>query len=129
MKHARAVMEGDPRLGQEVRNVLSLLDAAPQPPSPQGWSAKELAEFIVTEPGVAKDPRQVGDALVALRQAIRQKAHMSLEDELSDFLRIAGTSSRSDRQRQIVARRLGWDGAGGCTLEVAGDEAGLTREG
>ena len=67
--------------------------------------------------------------MVALRQAIRQKAHMSLEDELSDFLRIAGTSSRSDRQRQIVARRLGWDGAGGCTLEVAGDEAGLTREG
>jgi hypothetical protein len=125
MKHARAVMQSDPRLGQEVRRVLCLLDAAPEPASPQGWSAKELAELIVTEPGITKDPGQVGDALVALRAAIRQKAHMSLEDELSDFLGIAG----DDRQRQIVARRLGWDGAGGCTLELAGAEAGITREG
>jgi hypothetical protein len=125
MKHARAVMQSDPRLGQEVRRVLCLLDAAPEPPSPQGWSAKELAELIVSEPGITKDPRQVGDALVALRAAIRQKAHMSLEDELADFLSIAG----DDRQRQIVARRLGWDGAGGCTLEIAGAEAGITREG
>ena len=125
MKHARAVMDCDPRLGLEVRRVLALLDAAPQPPSPQGWSAKELAELIVTEPGLTKDPRKVRDALVALREAIRDKAHMCLEDELSDFLRIAG----DDRQRQIVARRLGWDGAGGCTLEVAGAGAGITREG
>ena len=105
--------------------MLSLLDAAPQPPGPLGWSAKELAELIVTEPGLTRDPRRVGAALMELREAIRKKAHMSLEDELSDFLGLAG----DDRQRQIVARRLGWDGAGGCTLEVAGVEAGLTREG
>src|SRR3977135_2055833 len=125
MKHARAVVQSDPRLGQEVRSVLVIREGAPEPPSPQGWSAKELAELIVTEPGITKDPRQVGDALVALRAAIRQKAHMSLEDELSHFLCIAG----DDRQRQIVARRLGWDGAGGSTLGVAGAEVGLTREG
>jgi len=111
MKHARAVRESDPRLGPEVRKVLSLLDAAPQPPGPLGWSAKELAELIVTEPGLTRDPRRVGAALMELREDIRKKAHMSLEDELSDFLGLAG----DDRQRQIVARRLGW--------------AGLTREG
>ncbi|HMC80886.1 MAG TPA: hypothetical protein VKO35_10100, partial [Acidimicrobiia bacterium] len=105
--------------------MLSLLDAAPQPPGPLGWSAKELAELIVTEPGLTRDPRRVGAALMELREDIRKKAHMSLEDELSDFLGLAG----DDRQRQIVARRLGWDGAGGCTSEVAGVEAGLTREG
>ena len=50
MKHARAVRESDPRLGPEVRKVLSLLDTAPQPPGPLGWSAKELADISLSEP-------------------------------------------------------------------------------
>ena len=32
------------------------------------------------------------------------------------------------RDRQLVGRVLGWDGRGGCSLQAAGEEAGVTRE-
>jgi len=46
-----------------------------------------------------------------------------LEDELRELVRTAGVA-RVDP----VLRYLGWDGRGGSTLQVAADEAGITRE-
>jgi hypothetical protein len=48
----------------------------------------------------------------------------TVEDDLSQILDEAGLN---DRQRQIIARRLGWDGNGGMTLEAAADGE-MTRE-
>lgn len=48
-----------------------------------------------------------------------------LEDELLQQLKLAGLN---DLQGEAVAMRLGWDGGGGTTLEIAGVHAGFTRE-
>lgn len=49
----------------------------------------------------------------------------TLERELGDLL----TAARLDpRQARAVSARLGWDGAGGATLAVAGGREGYTRE-
>jgi hypothetical protein len=48
-----------------------------------------------------------------------------LEDEL---IRLLDANVPSPRDRQVVARVLGWDGQGGCLLAQAGEEAGITRE-
>lgn len=49
----------------------------------------------------------------------------SLERELGDLLAAARLEPR---QARAVANRLGWDGAGGATLAVAGEREGYTRE-
>ncbi|MFQ5507166.1 MAG: hypothetical protein ACE5F1_20540, partial [Planctomycetota bacterium] len=48
----------------------------------------------------------------------------SLEEELQEIVRCRG----SERSAQLVLRRLGWDGRGGCTLAAAGREAGISRQ-
>jgi hypothetical protein len=48
----------------------------------------------------------------------------TVEDELGELLAVAGLNTL---QRGAVARRLGWDGNGGTTLEAAGNGE-LTRE-
>jgi hypothetical protein len=48
-----------------------------------------------------------------------------LEDQLA---RLLETKVPATRDQQLVCRVLGWDGQGGCSLTVAGDEAGITRE-
>lgn len=50
---------------------------------------------------------------------------VSLEEELRLELRRARLD---DIQADAVARRLGWDGQGGTTLEAAGELIGVTRE-
>lgn len=60
---------------------------------------------------------------MARELAARGSGHM-IEDEVG---RILGEASLNARQREVLARRLGWDGEGGTTLEAAaGGE--LTRE-
>jgi hypothetical protein len=51
-------------------------------------------------------------------------APATVEDELSQILDEAGLNGR---RRQIIARRLGWDGDGGMTLEAAANGE-VTRE-
>jgi DNA-binding CsgD family transcriptional regulator len=48
-----------------------------------------------------------------------------LEDELHAGLRRAGLS---EAQADAMAMRLGWDGEGGTTLQIAGDHLGVSRE-
>ncbi|MES1246907.1 MAG: sigma factor-like helix-turn-helix DNA-binding protein, partial [Actinomycetota bacterium] len=50
---------------------------------------------------------------------------MTLEEELGGLLRAVGLGSR---QREAVARRLGWDGGAPATLAVAAETVGYTRE-
>lgn len=48
-----------------------------------------------------------------------------MEDELTRLLEAKVAIARD---RQLVRRVLGWDGQQGCSLKVAGDEVGITRE-
>jgi hypothetical protein len=50
---------------------------------------------------------------------------MPLEDELTRLLEAKVATARD---RQLLCRVLGWDGQQGCSLKVAGDEVGITRE-
>jgi hypothetical protein len=119
-KRAGAVLQGDPRLGGFLTEILLSIQPPPPPREPVGYSALEVAEILAAG---ATAPDWVIEALRDLRLRIRAKTRISLEDELIDFL-----ASRPERDRRIVARRLGWDGNGGCTLEIAGNENGITRE-
>jgi hypothetical protein len=71
-------------------------------------------------PAAAVRPR----ARAAVR-AVPSAGVPSLERELAGVLEAAGLHARQSR---AVATRLGWDGAGGSTLELAGAETGYTRE-
>jgi hypothetical protein len=48
-----------------------------------------------------------------------------LEEELAELLRAL---QLQDRQARAVAARLGWDGKGTCTLQVAATAEGYSRE-
>jgi hypothetical protein len=54
----------------------------------------------------------------------RNPINRTLESELSDALRHVA----SERNRQLVARHLGWDGQAPCSLADAGVQFQLTRE-
>jgi hypothetical protein len=49
----------------------------------------------------------------------------ALEVELADILQAANVRGR---QARAVAARLGWDGEGGCTLALAAEPEGYSRE-
>jgi len=126
----------DVRFGARIRSL-----------SPEAKDAGEMADRLIA--GAASgDPLQIRDGLKNLLRNLRAARKMCVEDELSQmltsvryqghhpvkaqFLGYASRSSRppadTTRNRQVTARILGWDGLGGCTLQMAGDEFGLTRE-
>jgi hypothetical protein len=63
------------------------------------------------------------DTLRSLERALRSARTLTLEEELA-----AIGAGLNDRDREIIFRKLGFDGAGGCTLEEAGASSGVTRE-
>ena len=76
-------------------------------------------------------PRCLVDLLTALESVAsptkstpQGQVHACLEDELSSLILESGT----ERYRQIVARRYGFDGQGGATLQAVADVFGITRE-
>jgi hypothetical protein len=78
-----------------------------------------------------------------LGEIISKGASVGMKDRLREFLGSVNDSKRMTldaelfqilerlngrRDSHIVARCLGWDGGGGCTLQTAGSEHGITRE-
>ena len=103
------ISSGDVRFGQLVRTI-----------EPR---ARHLGDALATILATAEvGPRQEA-ALSHLASALALADDCPIEDELEDIVRAA----RISRPRPVL-RYLGWDGAGGSTLQVAADEAGLSRE-
>ena len=77
----------------------------------------ESADSTIEAKAVRKTIRDVSKTLNAI-------ANATLDDSLCELI----TLSISEGQQAAVARRLGWDGKGGSTLQEAGDLVGVTRE-
>ena len=111
---AEAINESDPRLGDLLQQV--------------GLGAATVQELVdrVTKRSHALPGPSVAVRLRRLREAVQAKERMTLEEELRDV--VASRTGRSERNRLIVARYLGWDGRGGATLQAVGDDFGISRE-
>ena len=111
---AEKISAFDPRLGHLLQEV--------------GLGAATVQEFVdrVTKRSHALPRPDVAVRLRRLREAVQAKERMTLEEELRDI--VASRIRRSERNRLIVARYLGWDGRGGATLQAVGDEFGMSRE-
>jgi hypothetical protein len=109
----RRLLRSDPRYGDLVRRVSS--------------TARSLAEAIEELSQLADSAPERVHLAEALRMAFELEGAMTtttIEDELGGLLDAAKINGSN---REIVARRLGWDGGGGMTLEAAADGK-LTRE-
>ena len=111
---AEKISASDPRLGHLFREV--------------GLGAATVQEFVdrVTKRSHALPSPDAAVRLRRLREAVQAKERMTLEEELRDI--VASWIRRSERNRIIVTRYLGWDGRGGATLQAVGDEFGMSRE-
>lgn len=122
---ARRVRQDDMRLGSYLQAIRSRLH-----PTDQGlrletrFSALDLAVCILNRKGDPADPALVASQLRRLRNSVQSLSMKTLEEEFSGII----ASLSRPQSAPIVARREGWDGRGGCTLQIAGDEFGLTRE-
>jgi hypothetical protein len=85
-----------------------------------------MAEYVLSEMATGKETASAvfAERLRTFRSSMDKAKRQSLEAEFVQLLEVV----RSERNRRLVARLLGWDGGGSCTLQVAGDEIGLTRE-
>jgi hypothetical protein len=81
-----------------------------------------LLQQCQAQPGDEVHVSAVGANRFEFRFVRRSKA--TLEEELVSLL----PATTSDRNREIVKRRYGWDGDGGQSLQDVADEHGITRE-
>jgi hypothetical protein len=109
----RRLRRSDPRHGDLVRRL-----------SPSALSLAEAINELWRLPADAPERVHYAEVLRMAREFAVTALETTVEDELSHLLEEAGLNGR---QRQIVARRLGWDGMGGMTLEAAANGE-VTRE-
>jgi len=102
----------DPRLGYLIQSIDGRVS-----------SFDRLLTRLMSRHKDPRKPEEATDALRQLRLQVRKLRRVSLEEELMGIL-FAVSPQRGD----IVARVLGFDGKGGTTLQVVGDEVGVTRE-
>ncbi|MEX1046382.1 MAG: DNA-directed RNA polymerase subunit alpha C-terminal domain-containing protein [Actinomycetota bacterium] len=108
---ALSVGPSDPRFGDGLRLVHR-----------QASSLEEAIESLLDSSG-----RPSSEILERVRELHLRIAHamsLTFEAELLDILE----SVASARDAAVVIRYHGWDGAGGTTLQVVGDDLGITRE-
>ena len=87
-------------------------------------TARDVAQRLKDRSGQFKRPVELITALQELRIRLDSSVAMTLEDELLDIIPVGS----SERNRLILYRRMGWDGAGSRTLQAVAEEFGLTRE-
>jgi hypothetical protein len=109
----RRLRRSDPRHGDLVRRL-----------SPSAPSLAEAIDELWQLPADAPERVHYAEVLRIARELAASAPATTVEDELSQILDEAGLNGR---QRQIIARRLGWDGNGGMTLEAAANGE-VTRE-
>jgi len=113
MPEAKLIHVEDLRLG----GLLRAIDV-------QSQNAFDAAERLIMG---AHTPRKADKTTVQIRQLrtqIKTLSGMKLEDELMSLI----TGARNDRNKEIVAKRFGLDGGGGCTLQEVGEAYAMTRE-
>lgn len=112
---AEQISEQDPRF-------VSLLP-------PGCGTLQERIDRLISEPDSLSSVSQIPalvDSILRIEGTIAQVMQSSLEDCLSDFLKLI---SRTDGERlQVLGARFGWCGAEPITLEECGKQLGLTRE-
>ena len=106
----------DPRLGSFVLEI-----------DPTAKNLREAIDSLVHRTFEPRRLENLRDGLRSLRDSIESLSKQTVEEEL---LQLAHNGRGKDDQRnaQMLARYLGWDGEGGCTLDNVGLEFGLTRE-
>jgi hypothetical protein len=109
----RRLRRSDPRHGDIVRRLSTTATSL-------AAAIDELNELPVDAP----ERLHHADVLRIARDLGASAAATTVEDDLG---RILDDAALNSRQRQAVARRLGWDGEGGMTLEAAANGE-LTRE-
>lgn len=113
MHEIKKIRRDDLRLGQLIRSI--------------DISAKnvfEVAHRLVSGIYVPVNSAATTQRLKELRKNIRTLFKMTLEEEIKGLLVGVG----SQRNQSIIARRFGWDGSEGATLQEVGHSLGLTRE-
>ena len=106
------ITRNDLRFGEYVRSL-----------APGAKTLSDALQRVRVESSFRLGDTSSLDTLRALRRSLRSARALTLEQELA-----ATGASLNDRDRGIVFRKLGFDGAGGCTLEEAGTASGVTRE-
>jgi hypothetical protein len=109
----RHLRRSDPRHGDLVRRL-----------SPSARCLAEAIDELWHLPGDAPERMHYAEVLRMARELAASAPGTTVEDELS---RILDEAQLNGRQRQIIGRRLGWDGNGGMTLEAAANGE-VTRE-
>jgi hypothetical protein len=109
----KKIRRDDLRLGQLIRAI----DISAK-------NALEMAHRLVTGAYVPVNSAATVQQLRELRKSIRMLPKMTLEEEFKVLTANVG----SERNQQIIARRFGWDGSEGVTLQEVGDSLKLTRE-
>lgn len=102
----------DPRLAP----LLSAIDG-------RATDVDRLITRLLTRDRDPRDPEFVAEAVRKLRLGVRKLKRLSLEDELHSLVEAVVAN-----YTEMIVRVLGFDGKGGTTLQIAGDEYGITRE-
>jgi hypothetical protein len=113
LRNAKAVLRDDPRFGHLVHEM-----------GLEAKNARQAADMIATRKVDPVNPQPLNRRLSDLFRAIQAAGRVSLEAELWSLTDGLG----SDRNRQIIVSRLGWDGRPPRTLESVGQRYGITRE-
>jgi len=113
MKGASVIGHDDPRFGHLIREM----GLGPK-------NAKEAADVLVSGKATPASAQLVLRCVRDLIEGIHAARHLTLESELWDVTGELG----DERDRQMIVRRLGWDGRQPRTLESVGQRYGITRE-
>jgi len=100
----------DPRLGHLIRGIDS-----------EAHDARELAERLLRQSPHADAEGETVERLRDLLKLINEFGNLGLEAELVRFV-------GDNKNGRMATRYYGLDGLGGTTLQVVGDEFGVTRE-
>lgn len=114
MGHLDRIYTNDVRIGQLVRNISSIL-----PSGKPLWGTRGRLPRRRSGSGERLLP-----LLESLHQQLMEIAEMTLEDELASIAATVG----SDRNRDIVIQRYGFDGSGGCSFDEVGERYFVTRQ-
>jgi hypothetical protein len=112
-RDSRLVRRDDPRFGLAVQ-ALGFC----------GENLCEIAQRIIDSLTCPMQPQLYAKRIGQMAIRLQTSKHFRLEEELADLL----SSGRSERDRTLALRHLGWDGHGKQTLESLGNPLRMTRE-
>lgn len=110
---ASLLLTDDPRLGRELLTL-----------DPHSNSLKELACRILEEKFDSRDAEMLIKSLRQLDKKVKTFRSLPLDEELKQ-ISLAVTNERAFK---LIAKRYGWDGGPGATLQETGESLGITRE-